>query len=109
MFDISKEKPTLTFNGTIKLHGTCASICYNDYNMWVQSRKQIITPLKDNAGFAFFVESKEEKDKLHLSLRDFLIYRFKFTTDLLWNDVKRHPHQMGPVVGINAPKAVIRG
>ena len=60
MFDISKEKPTLTFNGTIKLHGTCASICYNDYNMWVQSRKQIITPLKDNAGFAFFVESKED-------------------------------------------------
>lgn len=52
------KKPILTFKGTVKLHGTNAGISYN-YNdgMWAQSRENIITPLKDNAGFAFFVEN----------------------------------------------------
>jgi len=51
-------KPTLTFKGTVKLHGTNAGVSYN-YNdgLWAQSRENIITPLKDNAGFAFFVET----------------------------------------------------
>jgi len=49
-------KPTLTFKGTVKLHGTNAGVSYNYNNgIWAQSRENIITPLKDNAGFAFFV------------------------------------------------------
>lgn len=61
MYDESKSKPTLTFKGTVKLHGTNAGVCYNDADgFWCQSHKKIITPLKDNAGFAFFVESKKE-------------------------------------------------
>ena len=54
------KKPTLTFKGTVKLHGTNASVCFNsNEGFWVQSRNNIITPKQDNAGFAFFAESKK--------------------------------------------------
>ncbi len=51
-------KPIITFKGTVKLHGTNAGVSYN-YNdgIWAQSRENIITSAKDNAGFAFFVET----------------------------------------------------
>jgi hypothetical protein len=58
IYDPSIKKPTLTFKGTVKLHGTNASVCFNSqYGFWVQSRQNIITIEKDNAGFAFFAES----------------------------------------------------
>lgn len=61
IYDLSKPKPTLTFKGTVKLHGTNAGVCYNKKDgLWVQSRENIITPESDNAGFAFFVESNKE-------------------------------------------------
>ena len=46
--------PTLTFIGTVKLHGTNASI-YSDFqynNIIFQSKNNVITPEKDNCGFA---------------------------------------------------------
>jgi hypothetical protein len=53
--------PTLKFEGTVKLHGTNAGISYSkEDGLWIQSRKNIITTEKDNAGFAFFVESNRE-------------------------------------------------
>lgn len=61
IYDPNVKKPTLTFVGTIKLHGTNCSLCYNDTEgLWVQSRENIITIDKDNAGYAFFVESNRE-------------------------------------------------
>jgi len=61
IYDHNKIKPTLTFNGTVKLHGTNAGVCYNRIDgLWVQSRENIITPEQDNAGFAFFVESNRD-------------------------------------------------
>ena len=58
IYDISRPKPVLRFVGTIKLHGTNMGVCYNDEDgLWVQSRENIITPEKDNAGAAFFVMS----------------------------------------------------
>lgn len=61
IYDSSQPKPVLTFKGTIKLHGTNAGVCYNkEQGMWVQSRENIITPEKDNAGFAFFVEANKD-------------------------------------------------
>lgn len=61
IYDPSLPKPVLTFKGTVKLHGTNAGVCGNMIDgIWVQSRKNIITPESDNAGFAFFVESKKE-------------------------------------------------
>ena len=59
IYDHKKEKPTLTFKGTVKLHGTNAGVSFNEGGYWIQSRENIITPEKDNAGFAFFVESKK--------------------------------------------------
>ncbi len=59
IIDSTVEKPVLTFTGTVKLHGTNAGITYNAKTgeIAAQSRTRIITPEKDNAGFAFFVES----------------------------------------------------
>jgi|TARA_R110000851_G_scaffold56073_2_gene131178 hypothetical protein len=62
IYDPSIKKPTLTFKGTVKLHGTNASVCFNSENgFWIQSRQDIITPEKDNAGFAFFAESRKSE------------------------------------------------
>ena len=59
IFDPTLPIPTLTFEGTVKLHGTNAGVTINrDGDIWAQSRKNVITPEKDNAGFAFFVNSK---------------------------------------------------
>jgi hypothetical protein len=53
--------PTLTFTGTVKLHGTNSGVCYNNESgFWTQSRKRIITPKNDNAGFAFFAETHQD-------------------------------------------------
>lgn len=62
IYDHTKLKPTLTFKGTVKLHGTNAGVSYNSVDgLWAQSRENIITPEQDNAGFAFFVESNKEQ------------------------------------------------
>jgi hypothetical protein len=52
--------PTLDFEGTVKLHGTNASVVLSPSGeMYAQSRENIITVEKDNAGFAFFVEENK--------------------------------------------------
>lgn len=49
----------LTFEGSVKLHGTNAGVSFSHKEgIWFQSRKNIITPMKDNAGFAFFANSR---------------------------------------------------
>lgn len=56
--------PRLTFEGTVKLHGTNASVVVSPLGMeWAQSRENIITPEKDNAGFAMFAHANMEKFK----------------------------------------------
>lgn len=48
-----KKLPVLKFVGTVKLHGTNSGIGYRkDVGHWCQSRNNVLTPLKDNAGFA---------------------------------------------------------
>ena len=62
-----RDIPTqMKFKGTIKLHGTNASVCYDEFNgLWVQSRNSVITPEEDNQGFADFVrKNKNEFVKL---------------------------------------------
>ena len=62
IYDPSIKKPTLTFKGTVKLHGTNASVCFNSKDgFWIQSRNNIITLENDNAGFAFFAESRKSE------------------------------------------------
>lgn len=61
IYNPSAVLPTLSFLGSVKLHGTNAGIVYNwdelsfEYIPHVQSKNNIITPMKDNAGFATFV------------------------------------------------------
>lgn len=61
IYDVTKPKPVLTFKGTVKLHGTNAAVSYNEVGgLWAQSRENIITVEKDNAGFAFFTEANKD-------------------------------------------------
>ena len=61
IYDPTILPPTLEFTGTVKLHGTNAGVSYNkEDGIWAQSRRGIISIEKDNAGFAFFVESEKE-------------------------------------------------
>jgi hypothetical protein len=57
-----KPLPTLRFKGTVKLHGTNAGVTFDKSSkeMYPQSRENVISVEKDNAGFAFFVESKKQ-------------------------------------------------
>ena len=60
IFDRNAKMPTVVFRGSVKLHGTNASVCYDGENLWAQSKGNVITPEKDNAGFAMFVETHKE-------------------------------------------------
>ena len=61
IYDKTLQKPKLKFKGRVKLHGTNAGVCYNNIGgFWAQSRENIITVEKDNAGFAFFANSKKD-------------------------------------------------
>lgn len=58
IYNPGAKKPILIFKGTVKLHGTNAGVSYKyEDGIWAQSRENIITSAKDNAGFAFFVET----------------------------------------------------
>ena len=53
------KMPVIKFRGSCKLHGSNAGVAIDKYdNIWFQSRSNIITPEKDNAGFAFFANSR---------------------------------------------------
>lgn len=59
IFDKNKPKPKLNFKGTVKLHGTNASVAFDGINGFrTQSRTRIITPLDDNHGFVKFAHEK---------------------------------------------------
>lgn len=58
ILDRTAKMPVITLTGSEKVHGSNAAICYSHPDgMWVQSRKNIITPEKDNAGCAFAAEA----------------------------------------------------
>lgn len=53
--------PILTFRGSVKLHGTNASVVFpKEGGFYCQSRSHIITPTEDNAGFAKWVETNKD-------------------------------------------------
>lgn len=64
IYDETRELPTITFKGTVKLHGTNAGIGFQGDDMWFQSRTNIISPEKDNAGFATFFSGAEKIEYL---------------------------------------------
>ena len=65
----------INYRGKIKLHGTNAGVTITDEgDVIVQSRKNIITPEQDNAGFAMFVERNKEAFTAMTALSDFTIF-----------------------------------
>lgn len=61
VYDHTKPKPKLKFHGTVKIHGCNAGVsCNAQSGIWAQSRENILSIEKDNAGFCFFVESKKD-------------------------------------------------
>jgi hypothetical protein len=64
--------PIITFTGSVKCHGTNAGVAMDkDDEIWFQSKNHNVTIEKDNAGFAFFAESKTEIfRKMLLNIRE---------------------------------------
>lgn len=52
------ELPIIPFIGTVKVHGTNASIVLND-DFYTQSKNNILTPEFDNYGFSNYIHSKK--------------------------------------------------
>ena len=53
--------PIVNATASEKVHGTNAAVCYsNSDGIWYQSRKNIITPEKDNAACAFQADQRKE-------------------------------------------------
>jgi len=56
------DTPILQFEGTVKMHGTHASIVYwRDGEVTYQSRNRILTPQNDNHGFATAMVGKDRR------------------------------------------------
>ena len=49
--------PTLTFSGSVKLHGSNAGVCFSkQHGIYAQSRNRVLSVDNDNAGFCTFVQ-----------------------------------------------------
>jgi hypothetical protein len=62
--DYHKEPyPTLTFTGTVKLHGTNHAVCFDPKakQIYTQSRERITTPQDDNAGSSAWTFANQDK------------------------------------------------
>lgn len=59
MYDTLKIKPKLKFVGTTKLHGTNAGVIldFRNNQVYYQSREHVISPIKDNNGFALYMSA----------------------------------------------------
>ena len=74
VYSDTRRKPTITFNGTVKTHGTNSSICVSSTGeVWYQSRLCIITPTDDNAGFASWAKKREVEDGTWTSIASYLL------------------------------------
>ena len=63
IYDTTKLKPTLTFKGSVKLHGTNAGVSFNDkFGLWTQSRGVAyeLGDVGSHMGFTSFVNSNKE-------------------------------------------------
>jgi hypothetical protein len=62
IYNHSKPLPTLTFRGTVKLHGTNAGIVYDvaSDSFTYQSRERVLSLTQDNAGFMLYQMKNED-------------------------------------------------
>lgn len=70
IYDGQKQLGTVKFTGTVKLHGTNAAVCMQNDEYWVQSRENIITPVKDNHGCAAHFYGSEKKNIITNIIKD---------------------------------------
>lgn len=66
VYDETRPRPTLTFTGTVKLHGTHAAIGFEwPSGAWyAQSREKVLSKDKDNAGFfAFLSDARHDMSR----------------------------------------------
>lgn len=67
----------VTYRAKVKLHGTCAGIQFNpDGTITATSRDSVLTPTKDNAGFARWVEEREHAFRDNVPLDDATLVLF---------------------------------
>lgn len=61
LYDHARAKPTLTFHGTVKLHGSNGGVAFDLVagTVEAQSRERILSVADDNHGFCAWVESPE--------------------------------------------------
>lgn len=65
--------PKLRFRGTVKAHGTNASVVNFGGETWHQSRERVITPISDNAGFSQYATfHRDYFEQVFVVARDFL-------------------------------------
>lgn len=77
IFDRARPLEKIKFSGTVKNHGINTGVTINkEGQIWAQSRSDIITPQKDNAGFAAFVEKNESIFRSLFSKIDFKSYDY---------------------------------
>jgi hypothetical protein len=60
IYNSNAKNPIITFDGTVKLHGSNGGICFSDEGeIWYQSRKRILSISSDNNGFWQFCYDRE--------------------------------------------------
>jgi RNA ligase len=76
VMDRTRPMPTLTFEGTVKLHGTNAGIVYDSEtdSFQYQSRERVLSLEEDNAGFMREMIGKEDV------LRELFVSEYTFLT-----------------------------
>lgn len=73
IYDMTSELPVVKFQGRVKLHGTNSAIVFSpDGSFYCQSRENVIDEIKDNAGFAHWVN--KEGYKLWDEIKDHFVY-----------------------------------
>ena len=91
IYDKFAAKPTLSFIGTTKLHGTNAGVIIDFYNdiIYFENRENVLTPEKDNAGFATYMSSIQE-DFANMVVENLGLEHTEWypsnTTDGFWKD-----------------------
>ncbi len=90
--------PTLSYEGTIKLHGSNHAVVFQKNNgFYCQSRERIITPTTDNAGSATWANS--------VSVEDWNILRANFPEN--WNKVAVYGEWAGQGIQKNVAVAML--
>ena len=58
-YDNEKALPVMSYRGTVKLHGTCAGVSFQNGNLVFLSKERVVTPESDNEGFANWCFEKD--------------------------------------------------